>query len=66
MSITQCPCCGWSDYKVPPENEDDAVMACQWCTVAMDGTPHLCATAEEIARRVNVSENHPPATISKD
>lgn len=54
--ITECPCCGWSGYRTPPETEHDAVLACEWCTSNINGDPHLCSRAQEITDRMNRGE----------
>ena len=47
-SITECPCCGNNEYEIPQTGQDDAIMACPWCTGNLDREPHLCARAKAI------------------
>lgn len=49
--IEKCPCCGWGGYSDPPKDHDDAVLACEWCTKAIDGTPHDCVSAKMIREK---------------
>lgn len=49
--IDECPCCGWGGYKTPPATEDEAILACEWCTTNMLGEPHLCSRAKIAASK---------------
>lgn len=50
-AIFECPCCGCKEYDIPQTSEDDAIIACPFCTVNLVGVPHYCSKAQAIHDR---------------